>query len=397
MQTISKLINTITLILLLSACDNNIKEQNIVENIPKSVNILEDENVDASTPLLKNVRAFVLESNPSVLMAACNKIEVFNDELYILDKKFSNLFVFNNEGDFVRKIGGLGNGPGQYQSIYGFSLDRIKEEVLIYSLDDQAIFKYSLAGKFIGKANIDFYGFDFSLMNNGEYIFNTRYNNIEDYSLQNVIVTNDNGKVVSTLFPYPRVATSMVMNLSGFLCHDGRYGYFNHAYSDTIYSVDLESKTVTPRFLFSLGKKQWPYGFDFQKVMTKSSEALNSNYLGSLAFTSDSLLFFGFMEAQTNGLMPKSGVYDMKTDKVFNTNNRPDEFLLKYMNGIPKGITESGEFISSITAGQIDLIKNNFPDAWEQAKEWYPSFTNVLEDYNEEENNPVIITYTLNR
>lgn len=392
LKILASLILTLTF-----SCGSSIQEQVIADNEPIKIAILQGNQEVRDVPLFKDMNAVILESNPSVLMAACNKIEEYNDELYILDKKFSNLFVFNNEGDFVRKIGGLGNGPGQYQSIYGFSLDRIKEEVLIYSLDDQAIFKYSLAGKFIGKANIDFYGFDFSLMNNGEYIFNTRYNNIEDYSLQNVIVTNDNGKVVSTLFPYPRVATSMVMNLSGFLCHDGRYGYFNHAYSDTIYSVDLESKTVTPRFLFSLGKKQWPYGFDFQKVMTKSSEALNSNYLGSLAFTSDSLLFFGFMEAQTNGLMPKSGVYDMKTDKVFNTNNRPDEFLLKYMNGIPKGITESGEFISSITAGQIDLIKNNFPDAWEQAKEWYPSFTNVLEDYNEEENNPVIITYTLNR
>lgn len=379
------------------SCGSSIQEQVIEDNEPMKIAILQGNQEVRDVPLFKDMNAVILESNPSVLMAACNKIEEYNDELYILDKKLSNLFVFNTEGDFVRKVGGLGNGPGQYQSIYGFALDREKEEVLIYSLDDQAIFKYSLAGKFLGKVKTDFYGLDFSLMNNGEYIFNTRYNNIEDYSLQNVIVTNDNGKVVSTLFPYPRVATSMVMSLSGFLCHDGRYGYFNHAYSDTIYSVDLESKTVTPRFLFSLGKKQWPYGFDFQKVMTKSSEALNSNYLGSLAFTSDSLLFFGFMEAQTNGLMPKSGIYDMKTDKVFNTNNRPDEFLLKYLNGIPKGITESGEFISSITAGQIDLIKNNFPDAWEQAKEWYPSFTNVLEDYNEEENNPVIITYTLNR
>ena len=342
------------------------------------------------------MRIVSLETNDDILMAGCNKVEFFESKYFVLDKQFSNLLVFDQDGNYLYRIGKLGGGPGEYQSIYGFELDLENRNVLVYSLDNQAVFKYTLEGEYISKVTVDFYGFDFYLASNGQYIFNSRYNNDGKYPQASIFVTNADGKVQSNFFEYPNEATQMVMSMSGFSTVDGNKGYFNHAFSDTVYQFNLIDNTVEAAFGLSLGKDQWDKGFNFSKIFGGSF--VEHNYLSSAARVRDGVLYFLYMDSEVlpgqpgPGQTPKMARLSLEDNSLITSSTHETEFILKYGIGIPKGFTNDGKLITSMTANQLGLVQRNYPEAWEASEQRYPELLQI-EKVLKDENNPVIITF----
>lgn len=101
--------------------------------------------------LYKSVKIIPLETNKSCLIGLINKLQVTDNFILVLDRsKANSLYVFNKEGHFVRKIGRVGQGPGEYISIADFTVDR--ENGIVYISDGRLprIHKYDLTtGKFI--------------------------------------------------------------------------------------------------------------------------------------------------------------------------------------------------------------------------------------------------------
>ncbi len=350
-------------------------------------------------PVFRDIELISLETNDDILLANCDKVIFHKERFYVYDSQFSHLLAFDRQGKFLFRVGELGHGPGEYQSIYGFSVDTNNDKVLVYSLENQAVFEYSLEGGFIGKKEIDFYGHDFDLAPDGNYVFNLRYNDNGEYARDNVFVTNDQGKVNQQLFPYPQAATKMVIGFSGFLCVEDNLGYYAHTFSDTIYRIDWNSQKVEAFLKLDLGAKHWPHGLDFNRFDDRGF--LEHNYLSERAFVQENRLFFGFLESELFpgaaklGQTPKTGVLDMRTGDLLTTNNAPDEFLLMYDFGIPKGRMSDGRLVTSMGAHEVDLIRRNYPDAWAAAHNHYSEVAADLEGLKEE-NNPVLLLYGLN-
>ena len=93
----------------------------------------------------KGIKTVILETNKSCLIGNINKIRVHGEYLYVLDMLIAkSLLVFDMEGNFIRKIGSVGQGPGEYTEPWDFAID--KENGIIYILDSrsQRINKYSI-------------------------------------------------------------------------------------------------------------------------------------------------------------------------------------------------------------------------------------------------------------
>jgi len=107
--------------------------------------------------LYKSVKIIPLETKKSCLIGAIDQIQVVDNYILIMDAVIANsLYVFDREGHFIRKIGGVGQGPGEYVSIFDFTIDR--ENKTVYILDGRwpRILKYDLAtGKFIQKIEFE--------------------------------------------------------------------------------------------------------------------------------------------------------------------------------------------------------------------------------------------------
>jgi hypothetical protein len=65
--------------------------------------------------IFKNVQTIILEAGKDCLIGSLDELQIFDGRIYILDKHIAkSLFVFDMEGRFIRKIGSLGRGPGEF-------------------------------------------------------------------------------------------------------------------------------------------------------------------------------------------------------------------------------------------------------------------------------------------
>jgi len=144
---IRKSILPIILLFALFSCDGG-KKPIDCEHYIIDLDGKKDPYIPVST-LFKDIRTIILETNKDCLIGHINCLQVFDENIYILDSnKAKSLFVFDMEGRFIRKIGGIGRGPGEYVGINDFTFDRENRIIFIDDYENR-IQKYKLDGTYL--------------------------------------------------------------------------------------------------------------------------------------------------------------------------------------------------------------------------------------------------------
>jgi hypothetical protein len=116
-------------------------------------NFSEDESIQN---ILDSAEFIALEAHPEGLFKKADKLIVHNNKFFIFDMLGQNqVFVFNNIGVFLYKVGKRGSGPGEYIGIRNFAID----ENYIYVIDNyiSRIFKYNISdGTYVDSKNMPF-------------------------------------------------------------------------------------------------------------------------------------------------------------------------------------------------------------------------------------------------
>lgn len=92
----------------------------------------------------KAPKIVLLETKPECVVQNIRSLEIYKEDIYILDDRANKLYVFDGNGKFKRTISSPGRGYGEYMKLADFSIDRTKE--VIYLLDEATdeILKFSL-------------------------------------------------------------------------------------------------------------------------------------------------------------------------------------------------------------------------------------------------------------
>lgn len=92
----------------------------------------------------KAPKVVLLETKPECVVLNIRSLEIYKEDIYILDDRANKLYVFDGNGKFKRTISSPGRGHGEYMKLADFSIDRTKE--VIYLLDEATdeILKFSL-------------------------------------------------------------------------------------------------------------------------------------------------------------------------------------------------------------------------------------------------------------
>lgn len=92
----------------------------------------------------KAPKVVLLETKPECVVQNIRSLEIYKEDIYILDDHANKLYVFDGNGKFKRTISSPGRGHGEYMKLADFSIDRTKE--VIYLLDEATdeILKFSL-------------------------------------------------------------------------------------------------------------------------------------------------------------------------------------------------------------------------------------------------------------
>lgn len=92
----------------------------------------------------KAPKVVLLETKPECVVQNVRSLEIYKEDIYILDDRANKLYIFDGNGKFKRTISSPGRGHGEYMKLADFSIDRTKE--IIYLLDEATdeILKFSL-------------------------------------------------------------------------------------------------------------------------------------------------------------------------------------------------------------------------------------------------------------
>lgn len=82
----------------------------------------------------KAPKVVLLETKPECVVLNIRSLEIYKEDIYILDDRANKLYVFDGNGKFKRTISSPGRGHGEYMKLADFSIDRTKE--VIYLLDE---------------------------------------------------------------------------------------------------------------------------------------------------------------------------------------------------------------------------------------------------------------------
>ena len=94
-----------------------------------------------------------LETTPKSLLGPIRQIWA-DDSTILIDNWKSGLCLFGKDGRFIRRIGEIGNGPGEYLSIFHF--DVIHDTIYVSSTNRKGFLRYTFEGIFCDEIDLNY-------------------------------------------------------------------------------------------------------------------------------------------------------------------------------------------------------------------------------------------------
>lgn len=313
-------------------------------------------------------------------IAEINKVEHFENNYYVLDSKKSNLFVFDNSGNMIRKIGQRGNGPGEYKDIISFAINREKKSISILSRNTIKILEYDLKGKFLQDFSYSsFFPKKMNLINNEYYAL---YTDNSNDSFNDLVYVDLSGKIVKEDFSYPKDIFEMSFDFTGDISKIGNRFLYSRSTGSEIYEID-NKLNVEYIYKFNLGSKSWKDSdkFELERFNAELSK-LEMSFLGNNFFINKNVLFFDY----TDGNKLKKGFYNIESNNLYTSDSFIKDGLLRIFNNYV-GIDKSGRNIIAYTPEYYVEISNYFEGLNEELSkldnELFNTFKNADENSNQ--------------
>jgi hypothetical protein len=170
----------ISVTLLISySCKTNKEKIDSTLNADGSLMVIDIDSIQVERELLlssifNSFEIIPLETSMNCMIGMVNQLEIDKDTIYVLDSMVGKgLYKFDGNGGFIRKIGSVGKGPGEYLFPASFAITGGEnKQILILDNHQNKIIVYSMFGDFIRDINISSSGnISIQLVAIGEYIF----------------------------------------------------------------------------------------------------------------------------------------------------------------------------------------------------------------------------------
>lgn len=331
-----------------------------------------------------------LETTVESLISGIEKLDIYNNRVYILDNLNKSLLVFADDGQFIRKVGKHGKGPQEFINPIDFVIDQQQNRLLILDDKSSKILVFSLEGEFIEENAVGFRFNDFLIGSDSTYIVNTdvRPNHHNEY-LENykLIIVDKKWDVLSRGNLYDSYHCSDIAFSRDALYRSGEKSIlYNPMFSYSIF--ELKDKDFFAKYTFGVEGMKLPENFecglDFYDF-SGTYDGRNSSYayINKPIVESPDWLITTFRHKAQNAFM----FYNRNTGKTYwgvfyNDDSDSFIFLAPMM-----GITDKGQFYSYVSALELkqrylNYVKNTGRNSGELEK-------------IKEGDNPVIVFYKL--
>lgn len=342
------------------------------------------ENVLSEQDLLSSLKLIKLETNDTCLLGWIRQVTIVEKRIFIRDNK-GQLFVFGENGNFLNRIGVIGQGPGEYLGITCFYIDKEKHHVGVVDAGAALVTRYNFDGKFLDKFKYDSRKIktfsDICYIGDGKLLITL--GNSPDDIYNYMIVNEKNFSIESIQLPHLVVGENLQNYGETFVSNAGDNIYVPTLLTDTIYY--LKNGKFVPHMLFESGlphvtskeiNKYGPY-FIASEADVKLKENGYSQGIYRL-FSTDNILYFIYVKGDKS-----YGIFwDIKNKKGVVTNSDTRKSILSTINSQLMG-SSTNALIRFITAEDIVKNKEQFIDS---------DIYKTIDSINEEDN-PVIVLY----
>lgn len=383
--------------ILLLGCSNRINKGDH-EEVKKNLFMIDVEaNIDKIQviPLSKvanEINYIPLETREDNLISNMRQIKITESYIFISGK--SKLLQFTRDGKFVRQIGNLGRGPGEYSSVMYFDVNEKNDIILLRG--EYKNNKYNISGDFKGEVNLP--GSLFSFFGSNRIAFYLP-NHISKPN--NLVITN---QYQTPLFTFqnqnPRPKTRLRFGDVPLYVFENKL-YFKENFNDTVFCV--KDSILIPHFIINEKNLLFDIDFDLKSTgkvadMMNQLEKVKNKLMTKNIFESQRFVLITYKMGE--GPKAKSYIrvlfdkiyYDTYvTDKMgfINDLNGGDTFwpTIIFQDSIMVGSQEAFEFKDYVRS---EAFKNSTPKYPEKKKE-LERLANSLD----ENDNPVLMLVKL--
>lgn len=214
--------------------------------------------------LIDSVWYLKLENHPEAVIGQIDKMEIYDGKIFIFDSQSSSLYVFSKEGKYLFNINKLGKGPGEFAHLWTFSLNRYKNEMLIFDDKLSKTLYYDLEGKWLGESRVGFRFSDFAFINDSltaVYTGRSYNNHLPAIKNHQMVYVDNDWKVLGRSSEF-NAAKQRGIWYAGTVFREYDHQLLSFTpFTDTVYSIiGLDAH---PKYIIDFGKRRLPENFDF--------------------------------------------------------------------------------------------------------------------------------------
>lgn len=257
MKSTSTLLSLIVLLLFNASCKSTIKEIDELKTFDLTT-LPEVKNVKLSELGFKNIEYIPLETTDSSLIqrkySPISFYKVLSGDGFFIVRQFTTVLKFKDDGSFIRKIGTVGRGPGEFQVCHDIDVDELGR---IYIVDawKEKFFKYSENGDLIKIFNsplvrkaVEFIYFD------GKFLCYNQ-NNLADIA-NSFNLTDTNGAMLKSFpnkYPFSKHSSAFGFNHENMFYRFDNKVFTKEVYCDTIF--EFNNLSFKPHIVIHVGDR----------------------------------------------------------------------------------------------------------------------------------------------
>lgn len=303
----------------------------------------------------------IIELSNETPLANIRRLLIHNERIYILDSQPS-ICCYNMVGDLLYTLSKKGRGPGEYQKIVDFTLDRRKNELLIYCSRKRMIISYNAEnGKFIEEEKIDFAPMSLACGEGSRYFFNP-YKLIKSKEFNfSLLESFKNNIIKNKYFPHDPIVSS-------YMHGEGSQSPFYYGDDVLLFKNRFDNKI----YKLSRGVPEVQYNIkishfltlDYWKSKPTMEELMKNDFSFGInnIYKSNDILYFNYVD-QRRRIVPV--FYNLsKNQTLWNSAITEKELSIElpFFCAIFSGVYED-QFVSIVEPSSVIASKNYFNDS----------------------------------
>ncbi|HOX76242.1 MAG TPA: 6-bladed beta-propeller [Bacteroidales bacterium] len=255
-QYITAILPVFVLVMSFSACqEQHSGAVKRTDSDSTSITVNLDDNSKISVfDIFSKISVIPLETDSNSVIEQISRVIPYDDRFYILDRKQNAVVIFDNDGNFMKKIRKIGVGPGEYSLLYDFNINPFTKELELLNPRGELL-SYTIDGEFIKSQRIPMRNASkFIPITEDTIIFYTEY---EQEKLHYYSRSQD--KVIKKEFSFPETIlnTPLISLNSSPFSQNGNHTTFFQGFTNDIYDIDTSGLRF--RFRWDFGEHNLDY------------------------------------------------------------------------------------------------------------------------------------------